>query len=95
MVAETGLELSAFPTSKQFASWLRLAPDLKKTGGKVISSKTKSGKNKLAQAFMYSANAIGNKKSGDYLVTFFKRIQHKKGRLIAIVATARKLATIV
>lgn len=95
MVAETGLELTAFPTSKQFTSWLHLAPDLKKTGSKVISSKTKSGKNKLAQAFMYCANAIGNKKEGDYLVNFFKRIQYKKGRLIAIVATARKLATIV
>ena len=95
MVAETGLELTAFPTSKQFTSWLCLAPDLKKTGNKVISSKTKSGKNKLAQAFMYSANAIGNKKEGDYLVNFFKRIQYKKGRLVAIVATARKLATIV
>ena len=95
MVAETGLELKAFPTSKQFTSWLCLAPDLKKTGNKVISSKTKSEKNKLAQAFMYSANAIGNKKEGDYLVNFFKRIQYKKGRLVAIVATARKLATIV
>lgn len=95
MVAETGLELTAFPTSKQFTSWLRLAPDLKKTGSKVISSKTKSGKNRLSQAFMYCANAIGNKKSGDYLVTFFKRVQRKKGRMIAIVATARKLATIV
>ncbi len=95
IVAETGLELTAFPTSKQFTSWLSLAPDLKKTGNKVISSKTKNGKNKLAQAFMYSANAIGNKKKGDYLVTFFKRIQYKKGRLVAIVATARKLATIV
>ena len=44
---------------------------------------------------MYSANAIGNKKRGDYLVDFFKRIQYKKGHLVAIVATARKLATIV
>lgn len=95
MVAETGLELDAFPTSKQFASWLRLAPNLKITGSKVISSNTKSGKNRLARAFMHSANAIGNKKSGDYLVSFFKRIQHKKGRMVAIVATARKLATIV
>ena len=34
-------------------------------------------------------------KKGDYLVNFFKRIQYKKGRLVAIVATARKLATIV
>jgi transposase len=95
MVAETGLELASFPNSKQFTAWLRLAPDLKKTGSKVISSKTKKGKNKLAQAFMHSANAIGNKKKGDYLVGFFKRIQYKKGRVVAIVATARKLATIV
>jgi transposase len=95
MVAETGFDLKSFPTSKQFASWLRITPNLKITGSKVISSKTKKGKNKLAQAFMHAANAIGNKKKGDYLVSFFKRIQYKKGRLVAIVATARKLATIV
>jgi transposase len=95
MVAETGLELTAFPTGKQFTSWLRLAPNLRITGSKVISSKTKSGKNRLARAFMYAANAIGNKKSGDYLVGFFKRIQHRKGRMVAVVATARKLAMII
>lgn len=95
ILAETGVELSSFPTAKHFTSWLRVAPDVKKTGGKVIANKTRKGKSRLAQAFMYAANAIGNKKEGDYLVHFFKRIQHKKGRLVAIVATARKLAVII
>lgn len=95
MVAETGLELTAFSNAKQFASWLKLAPNLRITGSKVISSKTKRGKNRLAKAFMHAANAIGNKKSGDYLVGFFKRIQHRKGRMVAVVATARKLAVII
>lgn len=95
LVTETGIDLKAFATDKQFAAWLRLSPDLKKTGGKVISDKTRKGKNRLAHAFMHAANAIGNMKQGDYLVHFFKRIERRKGRLVAIVATARKLAVIV
>jgi transposase len=95
LIAETGLELKAFATDKQFASWLQLSPDLKKTGGKVISNKTRKGKNRLSHAFMHAANAIGNMKQGDYLVHFFKRIERRSGRAIAIVATARKLSVIV
>jgi transposase len=95
LIAETGIDLRAFATHKQFVSWLRLSPDIKKTGGKVISDKTRKGKNRLAHAFMHCANAIGNMKEGDHLVHFFKRIARKKDRLVAMVATARKLAVIV
>lgn len=95
LVSEVGLGLEAFPTAKQFAHWLHLSPDLKKTGGKVISSRTGKGKNRMAHAFMYAANAIGNMKTGGPLVHFFKRIARKKERAVAIVATARKLAVIV
>lgn len=95
LVAETGIDLKAFATDKQFASWLRLSPDIKKTGGKVISDKTRKGKNRLAHAFMHAANAIGNMKQGDYLVHFFKRIERRSGRAVATVATARKLAVII
>jgi transposase len=95
LVAEIGIDLKAFETDRQFASWLRLSPDVKKTGGKVISSNTRKGKNRLAKAFMHAANAIGNMKDGDPLVHFFKRIERKKGRAVAIVATARKLAVTV
>jgi transposase len=95
LVAETGVDLMAFPTDKHFASWLRLCPDIKKTGGKVISDKTRSGKNRLAHAFMHCANAIGNMKEGGYLVHFFKRIARRNDRAVAMVATARKLAVII
>ena len=47
LIAETGVDLNAFETDKHFASWLCLCPDLKKTGGKVISNKTRKGKNRF------------------------------------------------
>lgn len=94
LLSEVGIDLKSFPAAKQFTSWLRLSPDLKITGGKVISGKTKKGKNRLAHALMHAANAIGNMKTGNSLVHFFKRIEKKKQRSIAIVATARKLAVI-
>lgn len=94
LISEVGTDLKSFPAAKQFASWLRLSPDLKKTGGKVISGKTMKGKNRLARALMYGANAIGNMKTGGPLIHFFKRIERRKGRSVAIVATARKLAVI-
>ncbi|MBA2762935.1 MAG: IS110 family transposase [Segetibacter sp.] len=95
IIAETGLELKAFPTAKHFSSWLKVAPDLKKTGGKVISSHTLKGKGRLAKALMHAANAIGNMKTGGYLVYFFKRIQRRSERSNAIIATANKLSKII
>lgn len=95
IIAETGLDLKAFPSAKHFSSWLSLAPDLKKTGGKVINSQTRKGKGRLAKAFMYAANAIGNMKTGGYIVHFFKRIERRKGRSTAITATANKLSKII
>ena len=72
-----------------------MAPDVKKTGGKVISGHTRKGKGRLAKAFMHAANAIGNMKTGGYLVQFFKRIQRRSERSSAIIATANKLSKII
>ena len=95
IIAETGLDLKAFPSAKHFSSWLSVVPDLKKTGGKVINSHTRKRKGRLAKAFMYAANAVGNMKEGGYLVHFFKRIEHRRGRQTAIIATANKLSKII
>lgn len=95
IIAETGLELQAFPTAKHFSSWLSLSPDIKKTGGRVINSYTRKGKGRLARALMHAANAIGNSKKGGYLVHFFKRIQRRSERSNAIVATANKVSKII
>lgn len=96
LISEVGLEgIRKFQTAKQFASWLRLAPNNKKTGGKIISSKVPKGSNRLKIALRNAANAIGNLKDSTPLRDFFQRINFKKGRVSAISATARKLAVIV
>jgi transposase len=95
LISEVGFDMKSFPTAKQFVSWLRLAPNTRITGGKVISSRTKAGKNRLAEAFRHAANGVGNIRKGGMLHQFFKRIEYRKGRISAIVAAARKLAVIV
>jgi hypothetical protein len=60
-----------------------------------MSSRTRKGKGRLAKAFMHAANAIGNMKTGSYLVHFFKRIQWRSERSVAIIATANNLSKII
>lgn len=83
-----------FETAKQFASWLRLAPNNKISGGKVLSKKVPKGSNRLKIALRNAANAIGNLKN-THLADFFKRIAYRRGRTAAVSATARKLAVII
>jgi hypothetical protein len=94
LLTTMGKDLHRFPTAKSFASWLRLVPNNKISGGRIISSHTPSGKSYLAIALRQAANSIGNQKDHE-LTPFFKRIAFKKGRIAAITATARKLAVII
>lgn len=93
-IAEIGNDIFKFTSAKQFTSWLRLAPNNKVSGGKLISSRTPKGKNKFALSLRNAANTIDRLKGGS-LNNFFKRIAYKKGRAAAITATARKLAVII
>jgi transposase len=93
-IAEIGNDINKFKTAKQFTSWLRLAPNNRISGGKLISSRTPKGKNKFAIALRNAANTIDRLKEG-MLTSFFKRIAYKKGRAAAITATARKIAVII
>ena len=83
-----------FETAKQFASWLRLAPNNKISGGKVLSNRMQKGGNRLKIALRNAANTIGNLKD-NHLSDFFKRVLSRRGRIAAISATARKLAVII
>lgn len=96
LMSEVGLEgIKKFPTAKHFTSWLRLAPNNKVSGGKVLSSKVPKGSNRLKIALRQAANAIGNLRDSTPLRDFFQRVNFRKGRVSAISATARKLAVII
>jgi len=94
IISEIGPEgFLKFETAKHFTSWLRLAPNNKISGGKLLSSKTPKGSNRLKIALRNAANAIGNLKE-THLSNFFNRVAYRKGRTVAVSATARKLAVI-
>jgi len=94
-ISEIGLEgIKKFKSSKEFTSWLRLAPNNKISGGKILKHHLPKGSNRLKVALRQSANVIGNLKEG-HLNNFFRRINYKKGRATAVSATARKLAVII
>jgi transposase len=83
-----------FGSAKQFSSWLRLAPNNKISGGKILSNHIPKGSNRLKIALRQAANAIGNLKD-THLSNFFRRVAFRKGRQAAVSATARKIAVII
>lgn len=94
LASEVGFDLADyFPSAKHFTSWMGLSPNRRITGGKLLSSKTQKNKNRLANAFRQAANTVGRQKD-TALSDFFRRIAFKRGRKVAITATARKLAVI-
>lgn len=94
LLTNMGHDICRFPSCKYFCSWLRLSPNNKISGGKILSSRTPKGKNKLAVALRQAANSIANQKNNP-LTPFFRRIAFRKGRGAAITAVARKLAVII
>jgi transposase len=95
IMSELGLPgFKKFLTCKEFCSWLRLAPNNKISGGKILSNRLPKGSNRLKIAFRRAANAIGNLQN-THLSNFFQRIAYRRGREAAVSATARKLAVII
>jgi transposase len=76
-IAEIGHDIYKFPTRKNFTSWLRLAPNNKKTGDKIFSSRMPKGKSIMANAFRIAANTNAQRKDG-VLRKIFNRIAYKK-----------------
>lgn len=93
LFAELGADLSPFPTSKHFASWLGLCPDNRISGGKILSVKTRHVKHRVAHALRLAALSLSRSRSA--LGGFFRRMRAKLGAPKAITATAHKLARIV
>lgn len=92
LIAETGIDMNKWKTEKHFTSWLRLSPNNKISGGKVISHHTQKTNNRANKLFRLAAQSLANSKSA--LGAFFRRLRYRLGPAKAIVATARKLAII-
>jgi transposase len=92
LLAETGTDLSNWPTEKHFTSWLGLAPG-QHFSGKMKRTKRRKGRPKAGQIFRQIAQSLLTSKNVA-LGAFGRRLRSKKGPGIAIKATARKLAVL-
>lgn len=92
IMSEVGTDMSKWKTEHHFTSWLGLAPNTKKSGGKEISSKVPKKKHTAGQAFRIAANSLY--RSQNALGDYYRRIKSGSGAAKATVATARKLAII-
>lgn len=84
--------LGAFPTPAQFCSWMGLNPANDISGGKVLKAKTRSVKNRLADAFRLCALGLANAKG--MMGQYSRRIKGRLGKAEGITATAHKLARV-
>jgi transposase len=90
LIGECGSDMSKWPTEKHFVSWLCLSPGNKKSGGKILSQKTRPTKNRASTLLRIAAVNIG--KTNTALGAFYRRLAARVGKAKAVVATARKLA---
>ena len=92
VLTEIGIDLSAFPSEKNFVSWLRLSPRTPISGGKLLSKKRKGmGATRVAGVLRMAALSLSRSKTA--LGAYFRRVARKKDGAVAVFATARKLAT--
>ena len=94
ILAEVGLNLGAFPSEKNFISWLRLAPNTRFSAGKPKKKKRNPlGANRIAAVLRMGATSLRSSKTA--LGASYRRIARHKGQGVAVFATARKLAQLV
>jgi len=93
ILAETGVDMSAWRTCGHFTSWLGLCPHQDISGGKVLRSSTKKTKNRANIALRMAAQSLHHSDSA--LGAFYRRMRTRLGAPKAIGATAHKLARII
>lgn len=94
ILAETGIEMTRFPTAGHLVSWARYAPGVHESAGK------KKGKNSTGHGNAYLARVLGNAaaaagKTDTFLGERYRRIARRRGKRKALAAVARSILVII
>jgi hypothetical protein len=93
VISEAGWDMSKWRTEDHFVSWLRLCPDNRVSGDKIIGKGRLPTNNRLTVALKMAASCL--RQSNSYLGAEFRRLKTRLGPPIAIKAMAAKLARLV
>jgi len=85
VIAETGADMSRFPTAGHLASWAGTCPGSNESAGRVKSTHTRPGNPYLKGALGIAALSAARSKD-TYLSAKYRRIAARRGPIVAIVA---------
>jgi len=92
LLAETGGDMSVFPTAGHIASWAGVAPGSNESAGRVKSTKTRPGNRYLKGALGTAALAAIRSKD-TYYYAKYRRIAARRGPMRALVAVQHSMLT--
>jgi len=94
VIAETGADMTRFPTAEHLASWAGTSPGSNESAGRVKSTHTRPGDPYLKGALGIAAMSIArhNPTSG-YLGAKYRRVASRRGPMKALVAVERAILT--
>jgi transposase len=93
ILSEAGWDMSKWATEDHFVSWLRLCPDNRISGDKVMGKGRLPTNNRVSTALRMAASTLRMSKT--YLGAQFRRLKSRLDTPVAIKAMAAKLARLV
>jgi transposase len=93
IVAETGGDMSRFPTAGHLCSWAAMCPGQNESAGKRRSGKTRNG-NRFLRATLIQSGLAAARKNRSALQAQYRRIKRHAGHKKAVVAVGHQILEI-
>jgi transposase len=91
IIAETGGDMSRFPTAAHLAAWAGVAPAMHESAGRQTPAGKRHGNKWLTATLVEAAGSVGRMHGKNYLAVQHSRLTKRRGMGRAQVAVARTI----